>query len=373
MLGSAAAWAQIPSPDAMPSAATSQAIRLGAVAPLSGEAERFGLSTWNGYAMAVAEWNAKGGVLGRQIILTVADDFGDPAEGARAFEKLISQDKVVAIVGPVMSKVALAGAPLCQAAHIPLLCPTCTHPRVTQTGDYIFRACFIDPVQGRFGAHFIFKNLKAKRAACLFDPGNDYTRGLAEAFRTTFTTLGGKVVGFEGHPTGATDFSVQLKRVLAFHPGVLYVPDYYNDAALIALQARELGFKGPLVGGDGWDSPQLIEVGGRAVEGCFLTNHYCEADPSPIVQTFVASYQTVYGSTPDALAALAYDSANLMLDAIRRAGSTQGEAIKSALQQTNFITVTGRVQFDRNRNPVKPGVVMAIVDGRQVFRTSINP
>ena len=323
--------------------------------------------------MAVAEWNAKGGVLGKQIKLSFADDKGDPAEGATVFTKLIEQDKVSAIVGTVMSKVSLAGAPICQNAKVPMISPTSTNPKVTEVGDYIFRACFIDPFQGTVGAKFAFDELKAKKAACLFDVGNDYTKGLSEFFKAKFTALGGELVGYEGHATGTTDFKAQLTKILAGKPDVLYVSDYYNDVALIAKQARELGFKGPMLGGDGWDSPKLTEVGGAAVEGCFFTNHYSQEDTSPVVVEFVKNYKAKYNATPDALAALGYDATNLMLDAINRAGSTDGTAIQGALVKTDLKVVTGQVKFDGDRNPVKSAVIIELKGGQQVYKTTVAP
>jgi len=351
----------------------SKEIRLGGVGPLTGEAATFGVSTKNGYDMAVAEWNAKGGVLGKQIKLTFADDKGDPAEGATVFTKLIEQDKSCAIVGTVMSKVSLAGAPICQNAKIPMIATSSTNPKVTEVGDYVFRACFIDPFQGTVGAKFAFEDLKAKNAACIFDVGNDYTKGLSEFFKAKFTALGGQVVGYEGHATGTTDFKAQLTKVLAAKPDVLYVSDYYNDVALIAKQARELGFKGPMLGGDGWDSPKLMEVGGQAVEGCYFTNHYSQDDTSPIVQEFVKNYKAKFNAVPDALAALGYDSTYIMLDAIKRAGSTDGDKIKAALAATDLKVVTGQVKFDDHRNPVKSAVIIEIKDGKQTYKTTVNP
>jgi len=348
-------------------------IKIGGVGPLTGEAATFGAATKNGYDLAVAEWNAKGGVLGKQVKMTFADDKGDPAEGATVFTKLIEQDKSVAIVGTVMSKVSLAGAPICQNAKIPMMATSSTNPKVTLVGDYVFRTCFIDPFQGTVGAVFAYNDLKAKKAACIFDVGNDYTKGLSEFFKAKFTALGGQVVGYEGHATGTTDFKAQLTKILAAGPEVLYVSDYYNDVALIAKQARELGFKGPLVGGDGWDSPKLVEVGGSAVEGCFFTNHYSQDDVAPMVQAFVKSYQAKYGAAPDALAALGYDATNIMLDAIQRAGKTDGDAIRDALTKTDLQTVTGKVKFDGDRNPVKSAVIIEIKGGKQVFKTTVNP
>jgi branched-chain amino acid transport system substrate-binding protein len=351
----------------------SQTFNLGGVAPVTGEAATFGLASHNGIDLAVAEWNAKGGVLGKQIKLSFADDKGDPAEGATVFTKLIEQDKVSAIVGTVMSKVSLAGAPICQNAKVPMISPTSTNPKVTQVGDYIFRACFIDPFQGTVGAKFAVEDLKAKKAACLFDVGNDYTKGLAEFFKAKFTALGGEITGFEGHATGTTDFKAQLTKILATKPDVLYVSDYYNDVALIAKQARELGFKGPLVGGDGWDSPKLTEVGGPALEGCFFTNHYAKDDTRPIIQDFVKKYQDKYKADPDALACLAYDATYLVLDAVKRAGKADGPAIKDALKATDMAVVSGQVKFDSDRNPVKSAVVIEIKNAKFVYRATVNP
>jgi branched-chain amino acid transport system substrate-binding protein len=346
---------------------------VGGVAPLTGEAATFGASTKNGYDLAVAEWNAKGGVLGKQVQLVFADDKGDPAEGATVFTKLIEQDKACAVLGTVMSKVSLAGAPICQNAKIPMIATASTNPKVTGVGNFVFRACFIDPFQGTVGAKFAFDDLKAKKAACLFDVGNDYTKGLSEFFKAKFTALGGEVVGFEGHATGTSDFKAQLTKVLAAKPDVLYVSDYYADVAIIAKQARELGFKGPLVGGDGWDSPKLTEIAGPAIEGCFFTNHYAKEDKSPIVQDFVKKYSDKYKASPDALAALAYDAANIMLDAINRAGSTDGAAIQGALVKTDLKVVTGQVKFDGDRNPVKSAVIIEIKGGQQVYKTTVAP
>ncbi|HTY08262.1 MAG TPA: ABC transporter substrate-binding protein [Candidatus Edwardsbacteria bacterium] len=348
-------------------------IRIGGVGPLTGEAATFGLSTQQGMQLAVAERNAAGGVLGKPVKLVFADDKGDPTEGATVYTKLIEQDRVCAIVGTVMSKVSLAGAPICQAAGIPMISPTSTNPKVTEVGDCIFRACFIDPFQGTVGAKFAFNDLKARRAGVIFDVGNDYTKGLAEFFRATFAQLGGQVIAFEAHPTGATDFKAQLTKIIALKPDVLYIPDYYNDVGLIAKQARELGFRGPLVGGDGWDSPKLTEIGGRDVENGYFTNHFSKDDARPAVQQFVKKYTAAYGAAPDALAALAYDAMTIMLDAIARAGGTDGQKIRQALAATRLDVVSGTVSFDADRNPIKSAVIIAVKDGRQVYRATVNP
>jgi len=348
-------------------------IKIGGVGPVSGEAATFGQSTKEGYELAVEEWNKAGGLLGNQIKLIFQDDKGDPTEAATVWTKLISQDKVVAIVGTVMSKCSLAGAPISQANKVPMISPTSTNPKVTEVGEYIFRACFIDPFQGAVGAKFAYENLNARTAACIFDVGNDYTKGLSEFFRDKFIELGGKIVAFEAHATGATDFKAQLTKIIAAKPDVIYISDYYNDVALIAKQARELGYTGPLVGGDGWDSPDLVKIGGKAVENGYFTNHFSKDDPSPQVQEFVKKYEAKFGKTPDASAALAYDAMVIMLDAIKRAGSTDPEKIRAALAATNIQVVSGMISFDKNRNPIKSAVIIAIKDGQQVYQTTVNP
>ena len=348
-------------------------IKIGGVGPVSGEAATFGQSTKEGYELAVEEWNKAGGLLGNQIKLIFQDDKGDPTEAATVWTKLISQDKVAAIVGTFMSKCSLAGAPISQANKVPMISPTSTNPKVTEVGEFIFRACFIDPFQGTVGAKFAYENLNARTAACIFDVGNDYTKGLSEFFRDKFIELGGEIVAFEAHATGATDFKAQLTKIIAAKPDVIYISDYYNDVALIAKQARELGYTGPLVGGDGWDSPDLVKIGGKAVENGYFTNHFSKDDPSPQVQEFVKKYEAKFGKTPDALAALAYDAMVIMLDAIKRAGSTDPEKIRAALAATNIQVVSGMISFDKNRNPIKSAVIIAIKDGQQVYQTTVNP
>ena len=347
-------------------------IKLGGVGPLTGEAATFGTSTKQGIEMAVDEWNAKGGILGKKIKLVFADDKGDVAEGATVYTKLIQQDKVIAIVGTVMSKVTLAGAPIAQQAKIPMISHISTNERITLVGDYIFRACFIDSFQGAVGAKFAVEDLKAKSAAAFFDIGNDYTKGLSENFKATFEKLGGKIVAYEGHATGTTDFKAQLTKIVQAKPDIIYVSDYYNDVALIAKQARELGFKGPLVGGDGWDSPELVKIGGTAIENCFFTNHYSPDDTRSVVQEFVKNFRARYSSTPDAMATLAYDATYIMLNAIKVAGKTDGAAIKDALAKTDLGVVSGQVRFDANRNPIKSAVIIEIKGGKQVYRTTVT-
>ncbi|MCE1158895.1 MAG: ABC transporter substrate-binding protein [Spirochaetia bacterium] len=348
-------------------------IKIGGISPLTGEAATFGQSTKNGMELAVEEWNAAGGVLGKQVKLIVEDDKGDPAEGAAVFSKLIEQDKVVAIVGGITSRVALAGAPIAQAAKVPMVTPTATNEKVTQVGDYIFRSCFIDPFQGSVMAKFAVQDLGILNAGVIFDLGNDYSKGLAETFSASLTSLGGQVLASEGYPSGATDFKAQLTKIVQAKPEAVYIPAYYNDVGLIAKQIRELGYEGKLLGCDGWDSSELVNIGGTAVDGGFFTNHYSKDDTRPVVQDIVRKYSAKYGAPPDALAVLAYDGMNILLDAVKRAGKTNNEAIRDALKTTDLACVGGQIRYDENRNPVKSVVIIEMKDGQQVYRTTVEP
>jgi branched-chain amino acid transport system substrate-binding protein len=351
----------------------SKEILIGNINPVTGEAATFGASSKNGATLAAEEWNAAGGLLGKKIKLIYADDKGDPAEGATVFTKAIEQDKVVAILGGITSRVALAGAPICQAAKIPLLSPTATNEKVTETGDYIFRSCFIDSFQGGVAAKFAHNELAAAKAAVIYDVGRDYSKGLAENFKASFEAAGGKVIESEAHPSGASDFKAQLTKIVQAKPDTIYIPDFYNDVALIAKQARELGFKGSFVGCDGWDSPELVKIAGDSIEGGVFTNHYAKDDTRPIVQEFVKKYQAKFGGEPDALAVLAYDGANILFDSIKRAGKTDSAAIRDALAATKLDTVTGTISYDEKRNPIKSVVILEIKGGKQVYRATVNP
>jgi len=348
-------------------------IKIGSVNPLSGEAATYGTSTKNSVELATAEWNAAGGINGKQIKLIVEDDKADPAEGATVFRKLIEQDKVVAIIGGVTSRVALAAAPVANDAKIPLISPTATNEKVTQIGEYVFRSCFIDPFQGKVGAKYVAEDMGLKTAGIIFDIGNDYSKGLMETFKVAFEAAGGTVVEPEGYPSGTTDFKAQLTKIAIAKPEVLYIPAYYSDVGLITKQARELGYAGIFVGVDGWDSSDLVKIGGDSVEGGIFTNHYSKDDSSEIVQSFVKKYTEKYGAAPDALAALAYDGANILYDAIKRAGSTKPEAIRDALKATDLACVGGQIKFDEYRNPVKSAVIIEMKGGEQVYRATANP
>lgn len=339
-------------------------VRVGVFMSLTGTTANFGISSVNGIKLAAEEVNAKGGINGKQIELLVQDDRSDASEAATIVTKFVTQDQVHAILGEVASSRSIAAAPIAQNAKIPMLTPSSTNPEVTKKGDFIFRSCFIDPVQGAAIAQFAAKTLNAKSAAIMVDRKNDYSTGLEEVINDTFTRMGGKIVATQSYQEGDQDFNAQLTSLKGANPEVIFVPGYYNDVGLIAKQARDKGITVPLVGGDGWDSTQLYAIGGTALNGSYFTNHYSPYDTDAKVQKFVNDYKAKYGSIPDALAATAYDAAHIMFDAIKRSKSLNGPDIRDALAATKeYPGVTGNVTFNQNRDAVKPIVMIEIKDG----------
>jgi len=358
---------------------TDQVVNLGGIQPMTGGAATFGASGKNGASMAVDEFNAAGGATIGGVKTTVnyinEDDTGSPEVGASAAQMLINQDHVIGIVGPLMSKVSLAVAPIAQAAGVPMISHGSTATQVTLIGDYIFRACFIDPFQGTVMANYVWNTLKFKTAAVLYDNGNDYNKGLAEYFKAGFEKNGGKVVAFEAFTDEATtvDYKAQLTNIKAANPEFLYLPNYYGSVALQLKQARDMGLNVPAGGGDGWDSADLVKIGGAAVEGGVFSNHFSKDDPSPKTQTFVKAYTAKYGAAPDSFAALAYDATGLFLDAFKTAGSIKGSDIRDAMKNTSFVGISGAYKFDANRDPIKAAVILQIKNGQQTFLMTVNP
>ncbi len=349
-------------------------IVIGEYGSLTGTTATFGISTRNGIDMAIAEVNATGGVLGRQVRVIVEDDQGRPEEAQTVVTKLITSDRVVAVLGEVASSRTLAAAPVAQQYGIPMVTPSSTNPRVTEVGDYIFRVCFIDPFQGLVMARFAANTLGVRRVAVLRDIRNDYSVGLAAVFTENFTRLGGTIVGDQSYSEGDTDFSAQLTALAATRPEAIFIPGYYTEVGLIARQARQLGITVPLLGGDGWDSPRLTEIGGTALNNSYFSTHYSADDPSPAIQAFVTAYREQYGESPDAMAALGYDAARILFDAMERAGTTEPAALRQALAETrDFPGVTGSITIDENRNAVKPAVVLQVVDGQLRYMETIEP
>ncbi len=349
-------------------------ILIGEYASLTGTTASYGQSSHKGLAMAIEEINAKGGVLGKKIRLITEDDQSKPEEAASAVTKLINRDKVKAIIGEFSSSKSLAAAPICQFAKIPMLSPGSTNPDVTKKGDYIFRNCFIDPFQGEVLAKFAYNSLHIKRVAILTDVKNDYSVGLTQFFIDTFKALGGTVIVEQAYSEGDTDFKAQLTAIKSKKPEAIFLPGYYTEAALIMRQARELNIMLPFIGGDGWDSAKLFEIGGDAINGSFYSNHYSSDNTDPIVQNFVQAYKAKYNQVPDAIAALGYDSGKMLADAITRAGSDEPEKIKMALASTKDLQgVTGKITINQDRNAIKPAVILAIRDGKLEFKESVAP
>jgi branched-chain amino acid transport system substrate-binding protein len=338
---------------------------IGEVGSMTGTEATFGTSSDRGIQLATKEVNTAGGIKGRQLQIIALDDEGKPEEAATAATRLIASDHVIALLGEVASTRSLFMAPKAQAAQVPMVSPSSTNEKVTAVGDYIFRACFIDPFQGYVMAKFATDQLHLKKAAILRDVRNDYSVGLAKVFTDNFTRLGGAITDNESYSSGDVDFKAQLTNIKNTNPDTVYVPGYYTDVGLIARQAREVGITAPLIGGDGWDSEKLYEIGGSALDGCYFSNHYSVDDPSPRIQEFVAKFKKAYGGQlPDSLAAQAYDAAGMLFDAMKRATDLTGPAIRDALAQTrDYKGVTGDISMDAHRNPVKPAVVLKISHG----------
>jgi len=351
-------------------------IKVGEFASLTGSEAAFGRSSHNGTVLAVETINAAGGVLGRKLNLTTEDDQSKGGESATAVRKLISRDKVVAILGEVASSRSLEAGHVCQNNKIPEISPSSTNPEVTAIGDYVFRVCFIDPFQGTVMANFASKDLKIKRVALLTDVGSAYSVGLAEYFKKQLVANGGEIVAEQKFTKDDKDFHAQLTAVRAANPEGIFVPAYYGQVTLIALQARELGIKVPMFGGDGWEAPELVQGQGaaEALEGCYYSTHFSPEQESPKVKEFVGAYQKRFGAVPDAMAALGYDSVLALEDAIKRAGSTDSTKIRDALAATKDLDgVTGKTTLDANRNAQKPAVIIEIKGGKFVFKETVNP
>lgn len=359
----------------------SKEIRIGLLNEMTGGNATFGTSSANGAKMAIKEANAKGGVLGKQIVAVIADNKSEPSESANAMTKLATQDQVVAVTGGFASSNAMAASSVAEGAKTPFLAVGATNPKVTvddktkKVKDYTFRVCFIDPFQGTVGANFVLNTLKLKKAVILVDNSSDYSKGLAAFFKTAFAKGGGSVLSEEAYLQKDQDFKAILTKVKAQNPEVLYVPGYYEEVGKIVRQARELGITIPIVGGDGWDSPKLVEVGtAAALNNTYFTNHYSVDDNSPTSKAFVEAYKKEYGQTPDAMAVLGYDAAKLLIDAIARAGSTDKAKIQTALAATkDFPAITGATTLNETHDAVKSAVIIEMKDGKQIFKASVKP
>ncbi|HEV2106203.1 MAG TPA: ABC transporter substrate-binding protein [Candidatus Eisenbacteria bacterium] len=369
---------------------------IGEYGSLTGSDATFGQSTRMGVELALDELTktAQGKIGGLPVRAVIEDDQGKSEEAATVVQKLLNQDRVIAVIGEVASSRSLAAAPICQAAGVPMISPSSTNPRVTEVGDFIFRMCFIDPFQGTVMARFASQNLGLKKVAILEDVKSDYSVGLAKFFTDAFKGMGGTIAAEQAYTAGDQDFSAQLTAIKAKHPDAIFIPGYYTEVGLIARKARELGLTCPLLGGDGWESEQLLQIGGEAMNGAYYSNHFAVDNPDPRLQAFLKRFRAKYGKDPDAIGGLAYDAANVLFGCLQKfsqtdpkgflaLGSSQaGSAARKAAEATlrdliaataTYPGVTGTITLDKDRNASKPAVVLEIKGGKKVYNTTINP
>ena len=356
-------------------------IKVGANLEMTGGSASYGISSKNAIELAFKEINEKGGINGKQLELVDADNKSEAAEATNAMQKLVSQDNVVAVIGPNLSSSVIAASAINNSAKVLDIAPMATNPYVTvdqasgKTKDFNYRTCFIDPFQGTVMAKFATAELGVGNAAILIDNSSDYAKGLAQFFKENFVKKGGAVTAEESYLQKDTDFKATLTKIKATNPDFLYVPGYYQEVGLIVKQARELGMNMPIAGGDGWDSAKMPEIAGAAaLNNTYFSSLYSPEDSSDINKNFVAAYEKAYGQKPDVFAALSYDSALLVAEAIKNAGSTEPAKISEAMAKINgFSGVSGSVTFDDKHNPVKSAVILEYKDGAQSLKTKINP
>src|SRR5580700_12011573 len=349
-------------------------IKIGEFGSRTGDNASFGISQDEGVQMAVEEINNSGGILGKKIELTVEDNQTKQGQTTTIVRKLISQDHVVALIGEVASSKTLEAAPVAQENKIPLIATAATNPKVTQVGDYIFRVCFIDDFQAVVIARFVLEKLHKTKVAFMTDVKQDYSVGLTQFAKDYFQKNGGQIVKEQSYSSGDKDFRAQLTDIKSANPDVIIITGYYPEVSLIVREARQLGIKAAFAGGDGWDGASLIPVGGKAIEGAYFSNHFSTEDKSPLVQDFVKKYKQKYNAVPDAFAALGYDAAKLLADAITRAGSTDSDKLREAIQSTqNFPGVSGKITIGQDRNAQKSAVIITIKDGAYKYAETIEP
>ena len=356
-------------------------IKVGGLLEMTGGSASFGISSKNGIDLALKKINEKGVLGGKKLSLVVADTKSEASEATNGMQKLISQDKVVAVIGPNQSSAVIASGAISNGAKVTDITPMGTNPDVTvdpaskKVKPYSFRTCFIDPFQGTVMAAFASNDLKVKRAAIYIDNTSDYAKGLAQFFKENFVKNGGEVVIEEAYLQKDTDFKSTLTKIKAANPDFIYIPGYYQEVGLIVKQAREMGINVPMAGGDGWDSAKLPEIAGKAaLENTFFSSLYSPDDDSALNKEFVAEYKKAYNTNPDVFAALAYDSALLVAEAIEKAGSADPAKIGEAMAKiSGFKGVSGEVTFNEQHNPVKSAVIIEHKDGVQTFKTKVNP
>ena len=349
-------------------------IKIGAIGPLSGAASTYGISVKEGAQLLEKEVNAAGGINGKKIQFIFEDDQADPNSAMQAFNKLVDSEKVSAILGPVTSGATLAVAQNATAKQIPMITPTATEPTITkQGGEYMFRGCFVDSFQGEVLAKYATEKLGKKTAAVLYNSGSDYSKGIADSFKSKFEAAGGKIGEFLTYNDKDTDFKAQLTKIKSLNPDIIVLPDYYNVVGLIAKQARDMGITSQFLGGDGWESEELTKIGKDAVNGALYINHYYSGDTEASVKTFVDSYKKEYNKEPDAFAALSYDTSKILVKAIEKAGKTDGAAIKDALAGMEMNSVTGNIKFGSDRSAIKSAAIIRVNGDKKELADKVNP
>ena len=357
--------------------AKSDEIKIGANFEITGNVANYGGMTLEGLKLAIKQANDAGGVNGKKITLVVADTKSEASEAANSATKLISTDKVKVLVGPSTTSNVLATTQIATENKIPLIAPTGTSPKITvengQVKPFIFRSCFIDPLQGEVMATFASKTLKAKTAAVYMDSSSDYSKSLAQVFKEKFEAAGGKVVIEEAFFQKDQDFKATLTKIKGANADVIFIPAYYEEVGKIVKQARELGINSPMLGTDGWDDAKVVDIAGAdALNNTFFSTHYSEQDSE--VQGFVEAFKAEYNKAPNVFAALGYDAGKMLVDAIKRAGSDDPEKIRQALEETKDLQVgTGMISIDKNHDPIKSAVIIEMKDGKMVYKTTVKP
>ncbi len=352
----------------------SDELAIGEFGSLTGNEATFGQSTNKGIRLALEEANLAGGIKGKKLKLITYDNQGKPDEAASVVKRLITQDKVLAIIGEVASSRSLAAAPIAQQYKVPMISPSSTSPKVTAAGNYIFRVCFIDPFQGKVMAKFMTENLKLKKVAILRDVKNEYSVGLADVFAKEAVAKGAEVLADLSYQAGDIDFKAQLTQIKSKNPEAIFIPGYYTEVGLITYQARQLGIKGVFLGGDGWDSNDLERNSKKAVNGSYYSNHYSTESTDPKVQEFIQKYKAKFSEVPDAMAALGYDSAKILFAAMERASEMKPEQIRNELAKTqDFSGVTGNITIDADRNAIKSAVIVQVEGDARKFIANIAP
>lgn len=353
-------------------------IKVGSCFELTGNVANYGKATNMGVKMAIDEVNAKGGINGKKITILEADNKSEPSESGNAYTKLITQNKVVAIIGPATSGCVAAGTPICEGNKVPQIAPCATAPGITvnkgKVRPYTFRACFIDPFQGKVMSEFATKSLKVKNVAILKDSSSDYAKGLAQVFRANLESKGGKIVGEEAYLSKDTDFKAALTKLKAANPEAIYVPGYYEEVSKIVKQARELGIKAPMLGCDGWESPKLVEIAGaEALQGCYYVSAFSADDKDPSVQNFIKAFKEKYKADPDIFCMQGYNAGLVLADALKRSNGAAGEALAKAIASTKDLPVaSGKMTFDANHDPVMAALIIGFENGKTRLKEKIS-